>query len=327
MQDLKRRQANWIYFIVAWGLLAGSGIVSVLSVFAPEFVEKYVLQLSSVMTLLVIMLPTMIYISTNSGQEFAKRFQLRSIKSSTLLVIPMAVAGFFAFTGLNGLITAGAAMLGFKSANSAAQTMGSASSAAALLLMGSLLPGIIEESFFRGVLLPAYEDKGAVRAVLISAVLFATLHGDPIALFAQFGLGVLLGYIALRTRSVYPGMIYHAIHNGITFAVLLIESSAVSGNYEEALAQSLAQENLPILMISSAAMMIAGAIALAVCIIIFHIQTKNELKKAKEAEMFAPMEFVDAPKKVRLVYLPLILGIIGAVIINVLGAISLGIAA
>jgi len=71
VQDLKRRQANWIYFIVSWGLLAGSGIVSVLSVFAPEFVEKYVLQLSSVMTLLVIMLPTMIYISTNSGQEFA----------------------------------------------------------------------------------------------------------------------------------------------------------------------------------------------------------------------------------------------------------------
>lgn len=96
----------------------------------------------------------------------------------------------------------------------------------AIVVSIGLVPPIFEELFFRGYLLGALLDRTTqVRAVLVSGVLFGIFHvlvTDALAverLIPSTLLGIILGAICVRTRSVFPGMLLHACHN--SFLVLV----------------------------------------------------------------------------------------------------------
>jgi len=88
-----------------------------------------------------------------------------------------------------------------------------------LLLTLALLPGICEEVLFRGWLMRFYESSGKVIAVVCTALFFAVFHLDPVRLLPTFLLGLLLGYLTIRSGSIISSMISHTINNG--FAVLV----------------------------------------------------------------------------------------------------------
>lgn len=76
---------------------------------------------------------------------------------------------------------------------------------AAIVFLG-VLAGIVEETLFRGALLPRF-------GVLISALLFAALHTQYAVSFATlevFVLGLGLGWLRVRSSSTLPCMVTHA---------------------------------------------------------------------------------------------------------------------
>jgi sodium transport system permease protein len=87
----------------------------------------------------------------------------------------------------------------------------------------ALLPAVVEELFFRGFLLSALLGNGERpgRAVAVSAVLFAMFHllvGTMVTIdrfVPSFLLGVVLAWLCLKSGSVVPGMILHALNNGL----------------------------------------------------------------------------------------------------------------
>lgn len=81
-----------------------------------------------------------------------------------------------------------------------------------LALVGIVvLPPLVEEIVFRGVLVERFTVKWRVGvAVLLSAVFFGILHADPLGA-AMFG--VITGLLYLRTGSLWPGIIIHAANN------------------------------------------------------------------------------------------------------------------
>lgn len=103
------------------------------------------------------------------------------------------------------------------------------------LLVGAVLPGICEEALFRGAIFGVLQRKGASKAILISAALFAVYHLNPWILAPVFFLGVLLGMLRARTGSLVPGMIAHASVNAATFII----GYAISGTGEEGCAPPL----------------------------------------------------------------------------------------
>jgi len=85
-----------------------------------------------------------------------------------------------------------------------------------ILLLVSVMPGIIEEIGFRGVIQSVMERTVDAReAWLIQAALFSVLHLLPIAFPSHFVMGLVFGYLRLRTRSLYPGMLLHATWNAL----------------------------------------------------------------------------------------------------------------
>jgi membrane protease YdiL (CAAX protease family) len=77
-----------------------------------------------------------------------------------------------------------------------------------------LLPGICEELLFRGVLVRSFATRWSwPRAMVLSSLAFALYHHSPYQLVAPFLDGLILGYLTLRSGSIVPAMIAHALHN------------------------------------------------------------------------------------------------------------------
>ena len=81
------------------------------------------------------------------------------------------------------------------------------------LLLNALLPGVCEELMFRGGIMGAWERRGADGALVASGLMFAALHGSVEGLPVQLVMGFALGYIVLRSGSLWTGVIFHTAFN------------------------------------------------------------------------------------------------------------------
>lgn len=84
------------------------------------------------------------------------------------------------------------------------------------------LPAICEELAFRGYILSGLRKLGhPMRAILLSSLFFGMSHGLAVqqAISAAI-LGCVIGYIAVQTGSIFPGMAFHVAHNGILVVLL-----------------------------------------------------------------------------------------------------------
>jgi membrane protease YdiL (CAAX protease family) len=88
----------------------------------------------------------------------------------------------------------------------------------------ALVAPIVEELTYRGLGFAAVQQFfGGGVAVVVTALAFGLAHGLVIALPVLTIFGLILGWLRLRTKSIYPPIILHAIFNGAA----LIASVAV----------------------------------------------------------------------------------------------------
>ncbi len=88
------------------------------------------------------------------------------------------------------------------------------------LLCVGILPALLEEFAFRGVVLGAlrkYMNDGT--AIFLSALLFGLLHGNLQQIPFAFGVGLALGFATVYCKSIVPAIVLHGLNN--TFSVVL----------------------------------------------------------------------------------------------------------
>lgn len=83
------------------------------------------------------------------------------------------------------------------------------------LLIIAVLPGICEETMFRGYIINAFRKYGFWAAAVISGVLFGIFHLDFFRLIPASILGIYLGYLLLKSNSLLIPMFAHFINNSI----------------------------------------------------------------------------------------------------------------
>lgn len=93
--------------------------------------------------------------------------------------------------------------------------------AVAVAFMISVMPGICEETLFRG-----FTQRGLLRrwspfaAIGVTSILFAAVHWDKQHSPAVFPLGVWMGFVAWRTGSVWPAVLCHFVNNLGAFVLM-----------------------------------------------------------------------------------------------------------
>lgn len=87
-----------------------------------------------------------------------------------------------------------------------------------IFLQVAILPAIFEELFVRKGIIGVTKRKGAIFAVVVSSLIFATIHMNVSQFIFAFLVGILFGIIRVKTNKLYPTMVLHFINNG--FAII-----------------------------------------------------------------------------------------------------------
>lgn len=106
------------------------------------------------------------------------------------------------------------------------------------ILSAAVIAPVAEELLVRGVMLSAWEKRGAKKAVWTTAILFALLHGSVIGLPGEIFGGVMLALVVLWTDSIYAGFVFHTAYNAGGVIMNYLSSSAPAEAAEEALMYS-----------------------------------------------------------------------------------------
>lgn len=86
-----------------------------------------------------------------------------------------------------------------------------------VILLVGVTPAICEELAFRGFILSGLRNLGSRwAAIVISSLFFGLTHGMLQQSLAAFAIGIVIGFLAVQTRSLFPGMIFHFAHNSLS---------------------------------------------------------------------------------------------------------------
>ncbi|MBI3922281.1 MAG: CPBP family intramembrane metalloprotease [Armatimonadetes bacterium] len=84
-----------------------------------------------------------------------------------------------------------------------------------------LLPMIAEEWLFRGFLLRAFAPKGRRVAILVTAVLFASFHFEPVRFLDTLLVGVIAALLVEWTDSTFTSSLLHGAVNFVAATLLM----------------------------------------------------------------------------------------------------------
>ncbi len=94
------------------------------------------------------------------------------------------------------------------------------------ILVVGILPAILEEAYFRGLLQKGMSKvinyRNTHLPILLTATLFSLIHGDMTMFVPRLILGIVLGTIYARTHNLWACIIAHAANNiGVLIAIAL----------------------------------------------------------------------------------------------------------
>ncbi len=94
----------------------------------------------------------------------------------------------------------------------------------AFFVVVTLVAPAIEEMTYRGLGISLLLPWGAVLAVCATGVLFGAAHGLLVALPILTVFGLAVGWLRVRTDSIYPGIVLHGTFNGIALIASVLTS-------------------------------------------------------------------------------------------------------
>ncbi len=129
-----------------------------------------------------------------------------------------------------------------------------------ILVTMAFIPAIFEEFCFRGFLFGGLRTRlSGTWTVVATAVIFGVFHELflPGRFLPSTFLGLFLGWIRLRTGSILPGIVLHALHNTLLLSIIYFQDVLVAHGWgiEE-------QQHLPIKWHLCALLGIAVGVAL-----------------------------------------------------------------
>ena len=84
-----------------------------------------------------------------------------------------------------------------------------------------VLPPFIEETLFRGFMFPAFSKKyGVIWGAILSSFIFGFAHLQFNVGIYTFVLGILLCFMYIKLKSIFPGILVHMLNNYIAYIAI-----------------------------------------------------------------------------------------------------------
>ena len=96
------------------------------------------------------------------------------------------------------------------------------------LLIIALLPAVVEEFIFRGLIFNGYKRRNPFMAILLSAALFGLIHMNINQFSYAFAIGVIFGFMVYATGSLLPSILSHFIINGTSVVISHLSANSAT---------------------------------------------------------------------------------------------------
>ena len=84
------------------------------------------------------------------------------------------------------------------------------------LIATVIVPALVEEFSFRGIILGSLRKFGDGFAIVVSSIIFGIMHGNFEQMPFAFLVGLALGFVAIKTSSIWPAVLIHGFNNFIS---------------------------------------------------------------------------------------------------------------
>lgn len=178
------------------------------------------------LSIVIIMLPFLLA----KGVTFSGLLErLRCNKGLSWRMVRWAIAAWLVYFVVNALVMAVLLHLNIPGIDlTQAQNVGFSSPGAwydyvlSFLVLVVVAP-LAEEVIFRGFLYSGIRKRGSfIFAALLTSIAFAFLHGQVNVGIDVFILSMFLCYLREKFDSIWPGVLVHALKNGLAYTVLFI---------------------------------------------------------------------------------------------------------
>lgn len=90
----------------------------------------------------------------------------------------------------------------------------------------AVVPALVEEFAYRGVFLGLLKEYGESFCIIASSVMFALMHGNLSQIPFAFIVGLVLGFIRVKSGSIIPAMLLHFLNNFVSIILSSISDGA-----------------------------------------------------------------------------------------------------
>ncbi len=89
-----------------------------------------------------------------------------------------------------------------------------------VLLLVAVVPAVCEELAFRGFILSGFRHLGHKwRAIVYTAIFFGLTHQILQQSLIAGLVGIVIGYVAVQSNSIFPGILFHVVNNSLAVLV------------------------------------------------------------------------------------------------------------
>lgn len=89
-----------------------------------------------------------------------------------------------------------------------------------MLFIFAFTPAVCEETLFRGLLLAGFRrSMNKWPAIILTAICFGIFHVSIYRIIPTAVIGIVAGVLVYESRSIWPGILFHFLHNGLSILV------------------------------------------------------------------------------------------------------------
>ena len=159
-----------------------------------------------------------------SAGGFKKKINGKIVGLGALL----AVVSIIAFAMLSYVFLAFLGLLGY-TPNDSSIEINNFGSYLMYVIVLCIAPAVFEETLFRGTIASGFKSFGIKISVVLSALIFMIMHGSPDQTIHQFIVGMILGYLFIKSGNIWLGIITHFFNNFISVTQVYFVSMLSSG--------------------------------------------------------------------------------------------------
>jgi membrane protease YdiL (CAAX protease family) len=98
------------------------------------------------------------------------------------------------------------------------------------LVLLAVIPAVVEELFFRGLIMDAFMRFGPFWAIVISSVAFGVSHQMPLRIPSLTLVGFFLAAFKYRTGKLTASIIMHIVYNSVLITIAYLFKGAIESN-------------------------------------------------------------------------------------------------